>query len=681
VSNLVIFILLGLGSGAFIAGLGVSLVVSFRGTGTVNLAGGAVATLSAYVFYGLRVDGQLLTPPVPLLPAQVDLGGPVALPVAVGVAVLYAAVVGALLEFFVLRKLQQAPPLSKLIATLGLLLFIQAWLLVRYGIDGLSAPPVLAGSSVTVLGTPVPTDRFIFSGIVLALTAVLVVLYKSTAFGLATRAAAEDEGAAMRYGLSPGRLSSINTVMAFAIAGLLGVLFAPLAQLDITTLSFAIIPALAAALIGRFSSFVPVVVAGFVMGAIQSGVTWGQIQAWFPTAGGTPVPGVADLIFFIIVILVVYLRGSAIPERGTLVERSLPPSPAPEGVLKVTVVLTALCVLGLAFLPGDSRQGLINTMIGSLACLSLVIITGFVGQVSLLQAGLAGLSAVIVTKLGAEAGWGFPLAPAAGVAAAVAFGLVTALPALRIRGVQLAIVTLSGAVALSEFVLGNTSFGFDPTAQQVARPSLFGVGFGPNDLPWGPGGGTPSATFGLFCLIVTVVLMLVTVSLRLSGLGRRMLAVRSNERAAAAAGINVRETKLVAYALSSLVAGVAGVLYAYNFGAGAASNYDITVGLGFVAFAYLGGISTVKGAIIAGTIVTASIVVHFVNGLIGRSPNGTLVLAGFFLIVAVVQYPGGLAQAPPPWRPLTWVWNLISKRSGSRTGASKEAPATKEMVS
>ena len=148
------------------------------------------------------------------------------------------------------RRLRASSPLSKLIATLGLLLTLQAIILIRFGPDGQSAPPVLSQQTLNVLGVPIPADRFLFAGVVMVLAVALVALYRYSSFGLATRAAAESEAMAMRTGLSPDRFSMLNSVLAAVLAGALGILFAPASQLDSSTLALAIIPALAAALLG-----------------------------------------------------------------------------------------------------------------------------------------------------------------------------------------------------------------------------------------------------------------------------------------------------------------------------------------------------------------------------------------------------------------------------------------------
>lgn len=213
----------------------------------MNLATGATAAFGAYVYYGLRVTGELVLPPLPFTPDRVGLGGPVSLPIAVFVGVGMATLLGALFDVLVIRRLRNAPPLSRLIASLGLLLFLQSWMLLRFGVDGLASPPVLAQTTVTVTGTPIPLDRFLLAAIVVGATVALTAFYGRSKFGFATTAAAENESGAMRFGLSPRRLSLANSVLAALLAGFLGVVFAAMSQLDNVLLTFAVIPALAAA--------------------------------------------------------------------------------------------------------------------------------------------------------------------------------------------------------------------------------------------------------------------------------------------------------------------------------------------------------------------------------------------------------------------------------------------------
>jgi branched-chain amino acid transport system permease protein len=661
VSQLLLFVLLGLGPGALIAGVALGVVLAYRGSGVINLATGAIAMLGAYVFYGLRTGGYLFLPPIPFAPHTVELGGPWSTVPAVLVALAVCALTGALFDVLVLRRLRGASPLAKLLASLGLLITIQAIAVLRFGTSGQAGPAVLpngANDVVHVFGATVPSDRFILAAIVTVAAALLWALYRFTRFGLATRAAAEDETKAMLAGLPPNELSLVNTVLACVLVGGLGLLVAPMTQLNPTTIPLAVVPALGAALLARFTSFGIAAGAGIAMGVIDSLVTYCSSKPWFPTSAGVAMPGVTELIYFLIIIAAMYLRGGTLPERGMLTEARLPAAPRASRILTPALALGGLGVIALLLFPFDFRQALTNSLIGTVVCLSLVVTTGFVGQVSIVQVALAGVAGFTVSKLAVHAGIGFPLGPLIGALAATAVGLLTAVSALRVRGVNLAVVTLAAAVAIEAFVFANPTIGGGQSGAPVPSPHLLGINLGPTaDFPIN-GDTPPSPVFGMVCIAAVVLLGTLVASLRRSELGQRMLAVRSNEGAAAAAGIDVRAVKLAGFGVSAFIAGVAGALYAYNFGSVTAGRFGIVTALGFVAFAYLGGITTVSGAVLGGMLVTEGLVIHAVNRWFGVPVAYQLLIAGLALILTIMFNPQGIAgalSAGPPRRLLPGV--------------------------
>jgi ABC-type branched-subunit amino acid transport system permease subunit len=224
-------------------------------------------------------------------------------------------------------------------------------------------------------------------------------------------------------------------------------------------------------------------------------------------------------------------------------------------------------------------------------------------------------------------------------------GLVVAVSALRVRGVSLAIVTLAGAVAMERFVFNNPTIGGGEAGAPVASPHLLGIDLGTSASFPINASTPPSPVFGFVCVIAAVLLGMLVANLRRSDLGQRMLAVRSNERAAAAAGVDVRGTKLLAFGISSFIAGIAGALYAYDFGSVTADRFGIVTALGFVAFAYLGGITTVSGAIAGGMLVTEGLVIHAVNDWFGVPVSWQLLIAGLALILTIMFNPIGIAGA------------------------------------
>jgi branched-chain amino acid transport system permease protein len=237
------------------------------------------------------------------------------------------------------------------------------------------------------------------------------------------------------------------------------------------------------------------------------------------------------------------------------------------------------------------------------------------------------------------------LAPICGSIMAITLGELTAISALRVRGVSLAVVTLGAAVAIVNFGFINSTWGGGDTGSPVPEPHLFGLDLGPRSAFRGLDGSLPSPVFGWVALAVAVVLCLFVAAIRRGNLGERMLAVRSNERAAAAAAVNVRNVKLVAFGISSFIAGVAGTLYAYNFGSVSADRFDAVTALALIAFAYAGGITMVSGAVFAGLISTEGLVPHALDKWLGINGNWFLLFGGVILLFTLIQHPEGVAGA------------------------------------
>jgi branched-chain amino acid transport system permease protein len=628
--DVLLFVLLGLGPGALIAGIALAVVLTYRGSGIINLATGGVAMLAGYAYWALRTG---------------ELGGELDAAPALALTLAFTLAVGALIELVAFRPLRNAAPLAKLVSSLGVLLVAQASMLLAFGTSQKPQPAILPSETVEVLGTSVPRDRFLLAGIVVAIACALALLYRFTRFGLATRAASENELSAQLTGLSANELSMANTLLASAVAGTVGVLAASITQLDATSLPLQVVPALAAALLARLTSFAIACAAGLGIGIITSLIDYASTKSWFPTDRGVPLPGVKELMVFLIIVAAMFLRGAALPARGELVEQRLPAAPRPQRLAAPAVVLTVVGAVALVVLPFDFRQALVNSMIGTVMALSLVVITGFVGQISVVQLALAGVAGFTVSHLATDAGIGFPWAPLAGAAVAVLLGELIAVSALRVRGVSLAVVTLGAAVAIVQFGFNNSTWGGGGTGSPVPAPRLFGIDLGPRAGFRGLDGDLPSPVFGWVVLAVTVALCLLVAGVRRSDLGRRMLAVRSNERAAAGAAVDVRTVKLVAFGISSFIAGVAGALYGYNFGSVSAGRFSAITALGLIAFAYAGGITLVSGAVFAGLISTRGLVPHALDSWFGISGNWFLLVGGLLLIFTLIQHPEGVAGA------------------------------------
>jgi branched-chain amino acid transport system permease protein len=231
---------------------------------------------------------------------------------------------------------------------------------------------------------------------------------------------------------------------------------------------------------------------------------------------------------------------------------------------------------------------------------------------------------------------------------AMLVGVIVAIPALRVRGVNLAIVTLAFAVAVDRFIFGNKAVNGGFQGAKVDAPRLI---VEPRDVKYNIAGLTagdglqPNPMTAIFCLIVVVILCYAVANLRRSATGRRMLATRSNERAAAAAGVNVSGMKVLAFAISAFIAGVGGAVIAYRSGSVTTDKFTYITSLTFLAFAYIGGITSVFGAIAGGFLVSGGLVFTFGDRVLGIPSEFTLMLGGLGLIFAAIQNPEGIAGA------------------------------------
>jgi len=206
-------------------------------------------------------------------------------------------------------------------------------------------------------------------------------------------------------------------------------------------------------------------------------------------------------------------------------------------------------------------------------------------------------------------------------------------------------MTLAFGVAVQAMVFNNPVLAGTVDPASVPAPTIFGLHFGPIDTTSFGDGKIPNPWFGVFVLIVVTLAAWLTVSIRSSGWGRRMLAVRANERAAAAAGISVRSTKIVAFGIAAFVAGIGGALSGYRFGSVTPEYFGVMTSLLFLAFAYMGGISSVTGAVIGGFLATNGIMFAVLQEWFGVSPEYSMLVGGLGLLLTVVLNPEGIAGA------------------------------------
>lgn len=616
-------------------------MLTWRTSRVVNFAHAAMGTYVAFAYFEFRDRGDVVLP-ILGLPDRINLLPTPTLATALVFALVLSMLLGLAVYGLVFRPLRTAPPLARVVASLGVYLYLQEITRLRFPTAGASAVtrmPVLPEDTVHLFGTGVSANRLLLAGLVVVVTAALVLVFQRTRFGLATRAAAGNEKGAVLAGISPDRVAAVNWMLASVLAGCAVILIEPIAGLDPAATSLLVVPALAAALLGGLSSFAATAAAGLAIGMVQSLVLGYAVRPdtnWIPD--WVPTTGLQQAVPVLIVLAVLARRGDPLPSRASVREDRLPRSPEPRRVALWTGLLVTSAVVGLYTFDAAYRQALIVSLIAGVLSLSIVVVTGYVGQISLAQlafAGVAGFSAIAF----ADRGWPFPVVLVAGVALATLVGVVVGLPATRVRGMSLAVATMAAAVAIEALVLGSSALSGGPGGRAAPRPSLFGVDVGISAR----GADNFRPEFGLVALGALAISAVAVANLRRNRTGLRWLAVRSNERAAAAAGIDVARVKLGAFALSSALAGLAGVLMAFATSTLSTSSFLVIGALVAVALTYLAGISGVSGAILAGLLAQSGLLTT-VSGTWndGRSDQYVFVTSGVALVVIAVLAPEGL---------------------------------------
>jgi ABC-type branched-subunit amino acid transport system ATPase component/branched-subunit amino acid ABC-type transport system permease component len=605
---LIRFALLGLGLGAAYTLASLGLILVYKGSGVLNFAQGAVAAIGAFAYYEIHDRHG-----VPTVPAIV-------------LAVLLCAAFGALMHLGVMRPLRFAPPLTRVIATLGVMSAIEAFGYIYFGGGVRIVRPILPNARVVVYGNnAVSEDRLILLGIACFATLVLWIVYRYTRFGLATTAVAENEQTAQLAGRSPGLIALTNWMAGCALAGCAGILLAPISGLAIDNLVLLIVPVLAVGLVGSFSSFPLTLAAALVMGIIQS-----EMAKYVTT------PGWSDSLPFLVVILVLVIRGQSLPVRSHINER-LPD--IGRAIPKPRVIIPAIAAMSLIIimLPQSWELAVTTSIVTAILCVSVVVITGYAGQLSLAQLALAGAGGFVATRLAATLDIPFVAACIIGIIAAVPVGLIVGLPALRTRGVNLAIVTFGLAFAFESILFDNGTYSGGLVGTVVKPPSIFGWPIDVNSHP---------KRYAFAALLALLVALLVASNVRRGRGGRRLVAVRSNERAAAALGLSVPRAKLFAFGVSAGIAGMAGVLIAFENTYVQYSSFDVFGSINVVITSVIGGVGFLFGALIGGLGATDGIVTRFISSFVksGFVNEWVTALLAVNLIVILIANPNGIAS-------------------------------------
>ena len=606
------FGVLGLGTAGAYGLLALGLLVIYRGTGIINFAQGAFAMVSAFIFWDMGTNHG------------------VSLWLAAAIAILITTVGGILVDLLIMRKLRQSSPLVRLIGTLAVMLGLTSAGLLVWGSQSQFVNSLLPQNPVTIdlFGVTVTmiSDRLIIIGVVVLLAVLLSIFYRRVLIGIAMTASAENEPGVAALGWSPNLLATASWALGATLAGIAGVLIAPLTSVQVEPTSLLVLPALAAALFGSFTSVSGVLVGAVIIGVVQSEVAeYGA--SWFGAAHSL---GLSDAVPLVIIILVLIVRGVSLPLRGHVLERL----PALGGVSPIRIVFaTAGVVVVLSLLVSTNiLDGLLASSVACLIVLSLVVLTGYTGQISLGQFALAGMGAFVAVRLVANVAAPFLLALAGGIVATIFLGLLFALPALRTRGVNLAIITLGLGVALNSVVFQNAAYTGGLVGITVPQITVFGLSLNPV---------THEARYVVFSIVCVVIAVLVVRNVRRSSAGRRMIAVRSNERAAASLGINPIGIKFYAFGLSAAIAAFGGIVLAFSNRTIVFTNFDPLSSINALLYATVGGVGFIGGSVVGSQMDPNAVVGQLISSRFANAADWIGLIGALLVLLTLATSPDG----------------------------------------
>jgi ABC-type branched-subunit amino acid transport system ATPase component/ABC-type branched-subunit amino acid transport system permease subunit len=595
--------------------LGLGLVLTYRSDRIINFAYGAMGGVGGSV-------GVLLY-----------LGKHWNYAVCLLVGLLVGGLIGAGTEILVIRRFARAPRLILTVATIGLAqvlggiqLLLPKWL---------SGPPLVGGFRTSLSGPHLNVGPVLFTGDALLVVAVVPGVIATLAWfllrtdaGVAIRAVADNRDRAMLLGIPIRRLATVVWVVAGLLATLTTLLSAPTAGLTINAAAgpTLLLPALAAAVIAGMESLPIAFGAGVGLGVLDALARWNFDKQSVTT--------VAFLVAILVALLLQRDRG-----RRDNAEESLSTAAAatqqipralrrlPEVVAGRFALLTALGLLAV-LVPAGASQSTVRlfsiAVIYGIVAVSLVVLSGWAGEISLGQYAVVGVGSIVTGNLVTR--WNVDLfvcllaAAAAGAVLAVLVGL----PALRIRGLFLAVTTLALAVTVDAFFLNPVNFA-SIIPSTIDRPVL-----------WKRFDLTNERALYYLCLAVLALTIVVVRGMRDARGGRVMIASRDNPRAAAAMAVPTLRIKLLCFVVAGAIAGVAGGLHALILQSIGYGTYQPSESLLVFSMVVIGGLGSISGSLLG--VVAIELAVHLF-------PQYQLVITGTGLLLILLVLPGGLGSA------------------------------------
>ena len=638
----------GLATGTLYGLIGVSLILVYRTHRIINFAVagiGAVPGISAVLLMVTKGWSWYVAFPM---------------------AIVGGAIAGGLIDIIIMRRFSKAPRLILTVATIGvsqILAYIGFLIGLGLGTEGEQQPQPTTPFSAHgfFIGTQKFTHDYTFAVSVVVLCVVLLALFlRYSRIGIALRASAENAERASLLGIPVARVQTVSWVLAGTLAGIVLFLRSTIVGVpgDASLGPQVLIFSLTAAVIGRMDRIGTTLVAGMGVGVLVE-------ASLVRTGSDSLTTGV----------MLAVILGALLLQRGSM-SRAMDAGVATWQAAKefrgvptelrnvrevriLRVVLSAvlaIAALGAPFVLDEARIGDAHTVvIACIVAVSVVILTGWGGQISLGQFGLVGVGAIVTGRMAVTWQQDIFLTLVLSAIAGAIVAMLVGIPALRLPGLYLAVTTLAFAASMHYFFLNRGYWvGRDllpDSGERIVTPCLWDGRVCMGD------GIIPTRGYYYFCLAILALVVLMARSYRKTRAGRAVLAVRENTRAASSYSVNPARTKLAAFAVSGAIAAIAGSLIAFQSGSIDASTYGVAPSLRIFVTVVIGGLTSIPGAIF-GTVLLESI------RLFGEDAveNLSLIVTGPGLLVVLLLLPGGFAEGMYRVRDSVLRW--IANRNG-----------------
>ncbi len=612
-SDFVTFTVLGIVLGSTYAIAASGLVLTYATSNVFNMAHGAIGMIMTFVYYQLLVEQ----------------GWPVwlAMPFVLLIA---APLAGLAMERLVMRRLTTADVTTQLGVTVGLLVALIGFAQQFYPPKGRNILPFFNGSGITFGLIRVTAQQQITIAVALAVALGLYLLLSRTRTGTAMRAVVDNRELLALHGARPNQLSGLAWALGCSLAALAGILLAPTLQFDYYVFTFLVVNAYAAAMAGRLKSLPKTFIGAIVLGLVINYGQWVYLSlptSWIDSSQGL-IYGINNSLPTIVLLLVMLLLPQEKLRVGRISGTKLPRLPSWRSTLIWSAVLLVAGYLVTSSLSPANNSRFGQAMCLPLIMLSLVLLVGYGGDVSLCQLSFVGIGALVATR-GFDipfTGLGFhpqvsPLSIVTAFIVSAIAGAVVALPALRLRGLYIGLGTLAIAAALDRCVFETklVGFGANGSSLDAQRPS------------WLQG----ESDFAMTVVVAFVAMAIVVLWIRRGKYGRILLATRDSQAACATLGFSTTMTRMAVFAVSAGLAGVAGVVTAGEKISVGTSDFYYFKSLPLLLFATVFGITSISGVLVGG----------LTYGLIGyASPTwGNIAYIVLFIgIRLLVNNPNGL---------------------------------------